>query len=274
MPRPSTKLPEPSLRNASEAHHVPIIDKMMILIDFIQASNGSGATIGDLVTATALPRSTVYRILNTLTSHALLIRSAKGSYTLGYRLVGLAASVTVEMSQEELHDAVHPHLERLAVETGETCKFSVLDGLKASVMDVVQGASAMSPTSRVGAKFDLHAGAASKLLLAFGGTKLFNDVMAQPRQRYTDRTLIDTSALSDELELIRAEQLSHDRGEWNDSVHAIAAPVFSASGLVAGAISVTYFASRDESAVEVKIREPLRTAAHQASLALGHYVRG
>ena len=80
------------MSDAVDKHRIPVIDRMMEVLLLLQGRPG-GANIRELVEALRLPRSTVYRITNTLQAHGMLRRSAAGSYTLGARLLELAAHV-------------------------------------------------------------------------------------------------------------------------------------------------------------------------------------
>ena len=78
------------LSAALDRHRIPVIDRMMEVLGLLER-RPNGATIRDLVDILGLPRTTVYRILNTLQQHDVVRRSAAGSYRLGPRLLSLAA---------------------------------------------------------------------------------------------------------------------------------------------------------------------------------------
>src|SRR5260370_23901566 len=71
---------------AMAKHRIPVIDRMMDVLFLLEKRTG-GATIRDLVDLLRLPRTTVYRILNTLQFHDVVRRSGDGSYRLGPRLL-------------------------------------------------------------------------------------------------------------------------------------------------------------------------------------------
>ena len=59
------------LADAAMKHRIPVIDRMMDVLAQLERRE-SGATIRDLVTALKLPRTTIYRILNTLQLHDMV----------------------------------------------------------------------------------------------------------------------------------------------------------------------------------------------------------
>ena len=74
---------------------LPVIDRVGDMLDLLERRPG-GMTIRDLSQSLALPRSSVYRSLNTLEAHGLVRRSPDGVYRLGPHLLVLAAQVVVD----------------------------------------------------------------------------------------------------------------------------------------------------------------------------------
>src|SRR3569623_2494713 len=112
--------------DAALKHRIPVIDRMMEVLSQL-ARRESGLTIRDLVTQLHLPRTTIYRFLNTLQMHDLVHRDEGGAYQLGRRRLGLAAHVATGASEVDLVAVARPHLDKLAADLGEGVKLSVLD---------------------------------------------------------------------------------------------------------------------------------------------------
>jgi DNA-binding IclR family transcriptional regulator len=222
-------------------HRIPVIDRMMDVLFLLEKRTG-GATIRDLVDRLGLPRTTVYRILNTLQFHDVVRRSADGSYRLGPRLLALAARTIADAHDFDLATLSKPHLERLAQETGEACKVSVRDGDSLLVVAGVQGTREYALTVVPGQRLPLHAGAAGKILLAFAPKPALAEFLARPLARYTSRTLADKKRLETELARIRRQGWAQDKGEYAPSIHAIAAPIPNRDGAVIAALSVPFLA--------------------------------
>ena len=253
----------------SVQHRIPVIDKMFQIMDLIRLSDGS-ATINNLAAESRVPRSTVYRILNTLAAHNAVSRGRGGVYRLGFRLVGLAAAVDTTLTEEALAQMVRPALQKLAADTGETSKLTVVKNGAAEVLDMVLSPKAMAPSSRIGSRFRLHAGAASKVLLAFSPQDIQESVLSGELEPLTRMTITDPAKLRQELETIRQRGVSYDRGEWSVNVNAIGAPILDFAGRLAGALSIAYFADPEDREMETRMVEPLLAAARAASALLGH----
>ncbi|MBV8914327.1 MAG: helix-turn-helix domain-containing protein, partial [Acetobacteraceae bacterium] len=147
-------------------HRVPVIDRMMEVLRLLERAQGR-PTVRELAIGSGVPRSTVYRILNTLEAHGVVARAgSEGGYRLGSRLLALAARVPHGGEWQRLAETAQPWLQRVAATTGETAKLSVLDAGAALCVAVAQGSGRYAVAASTGARFPLHAGAASKVLLA------------------------------------------------------------------------------------------------------------
>jgi DNA-binding IclR family transcriptional regulator len=250
---------------AAHIYRVPIIDKMMEIFTLLEQGPDQEPRIAHIVAETRLSRSTVYRILNTLVHHGLVHRTSDGGYRLGLRLKGLAASVTINLTLEDMLATVRPALKVLSDRTRATSKFTILDQSLAKVVALEIGSDPFAPTSRLGSTFDLHAGAASKLLLAHAPAAERKAVFNNPLARHTDTTIVERADLEAELATIRATGISFDRGEWSGNVHAVAAPIMGPGSEVLGALSVTYFPKPDEAQFLLHVTPILREVASDVS---------
>ncbi|HET6469567.1 MAG TPA: IclR family transcriptional regulator [Geminicoccaceae bacterium] len=244
---------------ALDRHRIPVIDRMMEVLGLLER-RPNGTTIRELVDALHLPRTTVYRILNTLQVHGMVRRSAAGSYALGPRLLALAARVLGDAQDYDLAALALPHLERLAEQTGEGSKLSVLDGDGILVIAAAQGTRDYALTVVPGQRLPLHAGAASKVLLAHLPEAELAALLEKPLAGYTGRTLTDPRRLEAELARIRRQGWAQDKGEYAPSIQAFAAPVPDRAGRVVAALSVPWLAGADAARIE-KIRASVIAAA-------------
>ena len=241
------------VQGAVAKHRIPVIDRMMEVL-FQLEKRANGATIRDLVDLLGLPRTTVYRILNTLQFHDMVRRSADGSYRLGPRLLALAARTLGDARDYDLASLSLPHLEKLSEETGEGSKVSVLDGDGVLVVAAVQGTRQYALTVVPGQRLPLHAGAASKVLLAHLPRHELHRLIgepARPLHRQDDRRQQAPARSSSRR--IRRQGWAQDKGEYAPSIHALAAPIPDRSGRVIAALSVPFLAGAPAAHME-KIR--------------------
>jgi DNA-binding IclR family transcriptional regulator len=96
------------------------VDRALTLLTTLLG--GSAATLTELARATDLSLPTSSRLLKTLAQHQLIQRDTDGRYRAGIRMKQLAA---VTLHGEPLYDLIAPHLDALAIETGETASLGV-----------------------------------------------------------------------------------------------------------------------------------------------------
>jgi len=247
---------------ASAKHRIPVIDRMMEVLGQLEQRE-SGATIRDLVLSLKLPRTTVYRILNSLQRHDMVRRDASGVYQLGRRLTALAAHVMTGSSEADLIEIAQPHLDRFAAELGEGCKLSVLDNQGVLVIATAQGRSPYALSVTPGQRQAPHAGAASKLLLAHASEAERERWLTKPLAAFTARTFTDPKKLGAELARVKRQGWAQDKGESAISIYAFAAPIIGGRGNMIAAISVPFLAG-----TEPKRMETIRLAVLTAAAAL------
>jgi DNA-binding IclR family transcriptional regulator len=257
-----------SANAAAEKHRVPVIDRMMDVLDQLEGRE-AGATIRDLVERLRVPRTTIYRILNTLQLHDVVRRDESGAYRLGRRLVTLASHVGAGSSEASLIAVAKPFLDSLSAELGEGCKLSVIDRDGILVLATGQGRRQYALSVTPGQRSSPHAGAAGKLLLAHEPEAEIARWLGEPLVEYTTKTITDPKRLLGELTRARKQGWAQDKGEAAPSIQAYAAPVYDKAGHMAGALSVPFLAG-----TEAGRTEEIRLAVIAAAKDLSHAVQG
>jgi DNA-binding IclR family transcriptional regulator len=170
-----------------------------------------------------MPKSTVYRYLNSLRSYALIEEDGRSSFRLGPRIFPLARTAKSGMSIVRI---ATPHLRALADAFGEMVVLQQRIGY-----DIVAVERIMSPQRVSLAYTRSHllpwpATGSAKLLLALAPSVERDALMRmlQPMS-YTGRTLETKSALRDALERIRKKGFAITDEERDEGVWGVAAPV-------------------------------------------------
>ena len=175
--------------------------------------------------------STTSRQLATLVEAGLVEHvPATGRYRLGIRLVALATAVLARL---DVRATAHPHLEALTAELGETATLSVPGDPDAITVDVVRSPRYIQDASQLGRPSIAHATAAGKVMLAFDGVAPARELHA-----YTPRTIVDPEELVAEVERVRRRGWADAFEEREIGLNAIAAPVWSSDGALAGIIAL------------------------------------
>ena len=178
------------------------------------------------------PTSTVYRYLRTLTAFGFVDRR-DGRYLLGPRLViGSGTNVT----SEQLIRISDPVLRYLVAETGETAVVTRRIGLSAVCLHQVESSQPLRVSLEPGSMSPLHAGATSRVLLAYALPEIIDEVIARGLDKVTPATL-DEAVLRESLAETRETGIARSEGELVAGAVGIAAPIFREGGIV-GAVGV------------------------------------
>jgi DNA-binding IclR family transcriptional regulator len=192
--------------------------------------------VPEVADAVGLPVPTTYRIAGSLVAQGLL-RPTSAGYRLGSAALDLGRRAAAGF---DLGSAVGGELRALAEATQETGLLSALDeGARTAVcVDRVDSAQPLRLTLEVGRRVPLHAGAASKALLAFGPATVREAVLAGPLPRLGPGTLTSAAALSDELEEIRDVGYAVSREETNEGAWGVASPILGVGAVLLGSIGM------------------------------------
>ena len=194
--------------------------------------------VGELSRRLGLPKSTVFRLLNTLEAGGLVSRNPEtGRYRLGVDLIGLADSVT---TYTNLRHVARPHLRRLANALQETVSLSVIDRSEAvNVEQFVPPGRLIMRVGWVGRRMPVHAVAAGRAIIAFWPAEKAAQILDGELEALTPHTITDPQHLYTELAHIRERGYATAFEELEEGLNALAAPVRNHEGEVIASISVS-----------------------------------
>lgn len=121
----------------------------------------SGLSLGAIARKSALPRSTVQRMVDALALEGLLEVNGPGGVCLGPALMRLASHSHVDITQK-----ARPHLEELSRVTGETAVLVGVSGTELMILHSVVSPNALRVSPVAGNFLSIYATAGGKILLA------------------------------------------------------------------------------------------------------------
>lgn len=175
--------------------------------------------------------STTSRLLSTLAAAGLVQHlPSSGRYRLGVRILQLAAAARETL---DLRSVARPLLEELSRITGETSTLSLPGDHDLLTVDFVQSSHSVRSVAEIGRNSVAHATAAGKVFLAWGGRLPDGDLVV-----YTDRTIVDRTALAIDIERVTTRGWAQAVGEREEDLNAVAAPVLDRTGVLRAVIGV------------------------------------
>ena len=198
---------------------IGVVDKSAAILN---AAAAAPRTLADLVAATELPRATAHRLAVALEVHRLLARDTAGRFVLGPRIGELAAALP-----DPLLAAADPVLAWVRDQCGESAQLYRREGTDRVCVAAAERATGLRTTVPIGARLPLTAGSGAQVLCAWGEPEVLADVLGAAQ--FSTRTLTE----------VRRRGWAQSIGQREAGVASVSAPVFTAGGQLAAAISIS-----------------------------------
>ncbi len=180
---------------------------------------GPGLSLGEIAKHVSLPRSTVQRIVQSLSEGGFLVSQGRSrSIALGPDLLAMGADAA-----HNVFELAHPFLKSLAEETGETVDLARFDRDHMVFIDQVAGAHRLRAVSAVGDTFPLHCTANGKAALALLDDEHLDKVLNGKLAAFTPNTNTDRVALLNEIHDVKFGSVAVDNEEHSLGICALGA---------------------------------------------------
>ena len=227
-------------------------------------------TLTEIVEATGINKTTVFRIVATLENAGYLVRDADTRrYRPGIKVLQLGFTA---ISSLDIRQVARPYLEQLSQEVGETVSLSVLDGMEIVYIDRVRNRQIVGVVLGLGSRLPAHCASMGKAMLAYLPPeelrRRLNQADLKPR---TPKSLVDWTALEDELARVRQQGFAINDEELEIGLRAVAAPIWDSSNQVVAATNITGTAAMISlERMKNELSLAVRNTANQISQALGY----
>lgn len=258
------------MKKEQESNSVQAVERALrILITLAEA--GAPLALSQIRDLTGLNISTAHRLLHTLMKEGFISQDKEsGKYLLGLRTfeVGHAA-----LRAMDIRTTARPFLQELVDRCHETVNLAILDRYDVVYIDQIESQNMIRIFARVGSRGPSYCTGAGKALLAQLPEREFERFLQHkaPLPRYTPATICEPSRLKEELALVRKEGYALDRGELEEGVRCVAAPVWNFENKAVAAISVSGTETRlTDLFVSEKLIPDVLSAAANVSSRLGY----
>lgn len=204
---------------ASANYHANALARGLALLEML-AAGSQPLTLNDFSVSTALPKSTLVRLLAVLSEMEYVVRlDERPSYRLGHKVHRLASSY---MSTLDLTVVAREYLRPLAEGTGQTANLGVLDGDQVLRLCVAEPDRPLRFTTVLGSRDHAYCTALGKALLA----DLPDDaVPAGPFRAFTEHTITSVEDLRRDLRKTARRGYALDDNERSFGLRCVAVPV-------------------------------------------------
>lgn len=227
--------------------------------------------LSEIARLSGMNKATAHRLLSELQISGFVEQVGSGrEYRLGPAYLRLAAlrEATVPM-----RDLAYDVVETLAQDTGETAHVSLLHETTLSTITYAYAHQhGLQVTMEDAEVLPLHATSSGHAVLAFSEPGFVADVLAQPLEAQTDKTITDPETLKARLLEIRASGLAECIGAFEAEVHTHAAPLFDSRQACIGAIAVAAPSARMTDTHRTRVRTALLKAAPHLTRLMGGFL--
>jgi DNA-binding IclR family transcriptional regulator len=198
-------------------------------------------SLSDISRRSGLSLSTAHRLVHELQSWGALERDTSGCYSIGVRLLELAALAPRGL---DLREAAFPVLDELHHRTRGNVHLGVLDGMQVVYVEAIRACATHPTNGRIGDRWPIHATGTGLILLAYADRDFQEQVLQRPLERLTPLTVTDPAELRRKLAQVRQSGYAVAVGQITLPDVVVAVPVRDPFGNLAAAISVVVEAVR------------------------------
>lgn len=214
------------------------------IIEYVVA-HPSGVVAQDIAQALAIPVSSLSYLLATLVERDYLTRSGR-LYQPGAGLERLRGGP----QRLPLVERVRPLVRMLRVRSNETSSYFVQRDWQMEAAITETAEHTLRYSIGVSTRTPMHCLASGKAMLATLGPAALDRYFEEaPRERYTDRTIVDEGELRRELDVARASGIAITREEYTPGICGIG-KVLMLEGEAVGSLSVAIPTVRCDARVE------------------------
>lgn len=218
-------------------------------------------SLAEIASKLGVSRTVPFRLLYTLQSHGYLHQDENTKrYKLTPKVLELGFTYLNTMKLPEISK---PYIEQLRDELGVSCHLSILDGHEVVYVGSAPARGVSAINVNIGLRLPAHATANGKLLLAFEPRERLNQIFyGSELKPFTERTQTLKADFQQELDSIRERGYAMTKGEFQNGIWSVAAPIFDRAGEVIAAINIVAAESlfTDEFIQQVAIPKVRETA--------------
>lgn len=214
----------------------------------------SSLSLQAIANQVGLPKSTTFRLVQSLDEAGYLVRLENQEYCLSFKFVRLAGLVRSNLDVRRLARSV---LEEAARACGETVTLNTARGRERVCIDVVDTPSPLMSIAKPGEHVPLVDGATAKVLIAFLPKQEYRDALAYALRVSGQKR----AALVAALERVASQGYAVSHGERVLGLSAVAAPVRDTANAVRYCITIAGPTARMKPRIAEQIRIAVRAAA-------------
>jgi IclR family transcriptional regulator, KDG regulon repressor len=222
-------------------NNIKSLAKSLDILKLFLDSRNNDLSLTEIATASKLTKSTVSRIVSTLTSAGYLKQKEKrGKYSLGTIFLSFSGVIKNKIA---IRKVAIPYLNELNRTTGESVVFSVWNGDGVALVETFNQVNDIKEPLKVspaeGNILPLHASSMGKIILASMSDEEVGKYFTEGNiVHFTPNTITDINEMRNQLIIVRKEGVAFDDEEYHIGIRGIAAGLKDVDGKIIGSIGV------------------------------------
>lgn len=198
------------------------IDTILTILETLENSE-EVHSVRKIEELTGVPKSTVHRILQELTSIGWAYQDEEDkNYYIGLKFLSLANEWRVNL---DIVKKIDPILRNVVRRCGQSAFLNIIDNERAVCLHKIESNNIVRIASIIGEKQPFHAGASGRMLLAYAPEPLVKKVLSQKLEIFTPFTVTDPKLLREGLQKVREKGYCESVEEMDPGVAAISVHV-------------------------------------------------
>lgn len=252
------------LTKVNDQYSVLPVAKAMQVFAYV-ASQAHDVTLTEVVQALDMPKTTVFRYLQTLSAAGLFAHDiVQDRYGVGERFRELAR---IDQLYHSLRSTAQREMDELADGFRETINLAVLDDHEVVYVDIREATRSQRFQARIGHRHPIHSTSLGKAIAAFMPDDRVDAIVGAQFEPRTYRTVTDLRTFRRHVEETRKRGFAIESGENEDGVTCIGVPIFDGQGFPIAAMSLSAPDNRMKTLVE-RAAEALQGAAKRVTTSL------
>lgn len=234
--------------------------KALKVLDYIGAS-GREVSLTEVANAVKIPKTTVFRYLQTLSSMSFLRHDiASDRYGIGNSFRSLART---DRSLHRLREVAMPIMRKLNREFNETINLGIESQGWVVYIEIVESTRPLRMQAHIGARDPLHTTALGKAILGFLDKGEREKVLSASLSERTYRTVLDACVLRKQLNEVKSRGFAVEVGENEDVSMCVGVPILDDLGFPFAAISLSAPVHRRSASLEAAAATALLDASRE-----------
>ena len=212
-----TEIKDTDRRTTATRQGIQVIARAAAILRALE-NESDGLSLGKIAKRVDLPRSTVQRIVTALAEEQMVIAATPNARVmLGPAILRMATNTHFDFGR-----FMRPHLEKLALETGETVDLSMQQGDKMVFVDqIIANQHRLRAVSAIGASFPMFSSANGKAALSLLDDDEITRMLDGELYEETPNTIQTVEELLADIAVIRESAISADNEEHTEGISAL-----------------------------------------------------